>query len=124
MFACRQSTPSNMTVPSYGTSPEIARRVDVFPAPFGPISATTSPHLHVDVDAPHRQHRSVRHFELRGSRARISPTSRDAEVRVDDALVLEHRGGVAHGDEVAELEHRDPVAEPRDEVELVVDDEQ
>ncbi len=38
----RMSTPSNRMDPPWGTNPEIARRVDVFPAPFGPMSATTS----------------------------------------------------------------------------------
>ena len=43
MFGFLQSTPSNTTEPWYPTSPEIARNVEVFPAPFGPIIATTSP---------------------------------------------------------------------------------
>ena len=43
MLRDRQSWPSNVTVPPWCTSPETARNVDVFPAPFGPINATTSP---------------------------------------------------------------------------------
>ena len=106
-----------------GTSPEMARSVDVFPAPFGPISATTSP-IFTSTSMP----RTASTGPYETSSPRISSIEsvdlRDAEVGVDDPLVLEHRGGVADGDEVTQLEHRDPVAEPRDEVELVVDDEE
>ena len=43
-FQREMSVPANTTRPAAaGTSPEMARRVDVFPAPLGPMMATTSP---------------------------------------------------------------------------------
>ena len=64
MFARRQSMPSNVTVPPCGTSPEIARNVEVFPAPLGPINATTSPLVTSRSMPRTAEHRPVGHLEL------------------------------------------------------------
>src|SRR5207253_623417 len=121
----RRFSPSKEIVPSWDTKPEIARSVDVLPAPFGPMSATTSPSF---------TSRSTPRTASTAPYAISTPRSSsiggcplvhdclavllvDAQVRVDDPRVAEHRARRPDRHEVAELEHRDAVAERRDEVE-------
>src|SRR5438876_5785081 len=127
----RVFSPSNVIVPSWGTKPEIARSVDVLPAPLGPMSATTSPSF---------TSRSIPRTASTAPYAISTPRSSsigggpfvadrrvvllvDTEVRVDDPLVAEHGARRPHRHEMAELEHGDAVAERRDEVELVIHEE-
>ena len=120
----RLSTPSNVIEPRWATSPEIAFSVDVLPAPFGPIMATTSPvarrrgrcreRLPPRRTTPRRRAARARSASSSSSTPRYASTTRwsanTASARPDR-------------DELPELEDRDAVAQRRDEVELVVDEQ-
>src|SRR5450755_1139885 len=95
----------------------MARRVDVLPAPFGPSRATRSP---VSIDKSTPRTASTAPYET--SRPRTSIIG-DSQVRVHDATVLPHLGGAALGDDATELEDNQAVAQPVDEVNLVIDDQ-
>src|SRR5919201_1894696 len=118
----RQSSPSKRIEPRNGARPEMARSVDDFPAPFGPMTATTS-------RSPTRK--SIPRTAWTGPYDTSTPRSSSTacclfvhtEVRVDDAVIFEHGGGGADGNEAAQLKHRDAVAQRGDEVELVVDEQ-
>src|SRR5687768_5470905 len=122
----------------------MARSVDVLPAPLGPSRATASPAptsrsipstartAPYDTASPRTSSTSLLLSRSVAASPRREPAPRrdpvrsvgDAEVGVDDALVLPDGHRVALGDLVPELEDRDPSAQLRDEIDLVVDEEQ
>src|SRR5215471_1047127 len=116
--------PLNTIVPSRATTPEIARRVVVLPAPFAPRSATISPSSTVSDTpcnartAPYRAWTSV--SSSSGIRARRRP---GAEVRLDHCgvgLDLLRRAG---RDRPSEVEDGDAVRHRHDEVHVVLDEQ-
>ncbi len=123
MLRARQSWPSKRDGPAVGNESGDRPQRRGLPGAVGPDQRDHLATRHAQIDAPHREDRSVGHVELTDLQHDQS-TSAHTEIRVDDALVLEHGRRISDGDEVAELEHRDPVTEAGDEVQLVVDDEQ
>jgi len=91
------------------TSPEIALRVVVFPAPFAPMRATTSPWSTSKAMpwtasiAPYRTTRS--RTSSMGSAIVVAP-----EVRLAHGRIRLDLGRCAFGDLPAEVEDRDPLA--------------
>ena len=80
--ARRSDRPSSAISPANGTSRAIARRSVVFPAPFGPMSASHSPSATVGVDAvddgpPAELHRHVRAARSRGAAPRRAQDERE-----------------------------------------------
>src|SRR5258708_2868816 len=108
-----------------GAGREIAIGAEVFPAPFEPMIAVISP-CFMAMSMP-RSASTWPYATLRPSMLSMdSPivvSFGDAEIGLDHLLVLAHRGGTALGDLLSEVEHRDYVGNPHDELHVVLDDE-
>ena len=145
------TAPRNTTSPAIaGSSPASVSSVVVFPAPFGPMSATTSPGStrrstsrttasapypaasprhsssgprRVAVDVGHAQ-RLLRR-QLADERLRVAPVVGRllAQVRGDDGRVVADLGRRALGDLAPEVDHHDPVADPEHELDVVLDEQ-
>ena len=100
----------------------VLTRVDL-PAPFGPISATSSPALDGQADAVERGRR--RRTARRGPRPPALADSRAAPRRPRYAATpagsARTSAGGALGDDPAEVEHGDPVGQPGHERDVVLD---
>src|SRR6185437_4519143 len=107
--------PSNVTVPPYGIIPEMARRVDVLPAPLGP-SRAMAPSGCSSTSTP----RTAWVVPYRTCRPSTSSTARHPQIGTDDLLVLPDLLGRPLGDDLAQLQDHQAVADGVEEVHLVV----
>src|SRR6266540_4799930 len=114
------SSPANlMFPPATACSPEMARIVDVFPAPFAPISATISPSSTCRLMPcnasilPYDRCTSVSSSSIFGH----------PQVRGDHLGIVGHLGRRSLGDLLAELQNHDPVGDTHDQPHVVLDEQ-
>ena len=99
----------------------MADSVVVFPAPFGPTSATTSPSSHEERDPVQRRDAAVVHAEVIDRQHR-PPSCRRYAVSTAGSVRTSRRRPDA--DRLAVVEHLDPLAEPHDHAHVVLDHDQ
>src|SRR5438270_8122413 len=110
--------PANSMVPLRARKRPVTERMSVvFPAPFEPTSATTSP-CFTDSEAP----KSTRASPYAACRSRTSSIVAP-EIRGDDLRILGNRRGRALADLLAVVEHHHPIGEAHDHLEDVLDDD-
>src|SRR5581483_3276176 len=113
--------PANRTAPRPGcSSPTTVRSVVVLPAPLRPRSTVTAPGR-ARSETPCRTWWPPIQVWTSSSSSTGSATGGAAEVRGLDGGVRADRRRRAVGDEPPVLEHRDPVRERQDHVDLVLD---
>src|SRR6478609_2071198 len=111
-------SPFQEMVPEVGrTNPEMALKVVVLPAPLPPISATISP-----ISTPKEMPLITSMWPYDTCRFSIlSMAVPPAEIGFDHLGVALHLGWRPLGDLLAEIEHRDAIADPHDEPDVVFD---
>src|SRR5207302_5220985 len=110
----------SMRPPPRSTTPEIARKSVVLPAPFGPTIATNSPAL-TSMETSCSACSPPYDTEMLSSRSTCSPLL--AEVRFDHVRQVDHRRGTARRDRFTVVEHDEAVGEPHHGMHRVLDDD-
>src|SRR3979411_393701 len=109
------SRPPKRTCPALtGSNPDSARSMVVLPAPLGPSSATTSPG-----DTVKSIPCSTRILPYPDSSRPTASSGSGTEVSTDHLLVDANLGRRFGGQDAAEIEHGDPIADVQDKVRLV-----
>src|SRR4051794_18599742 len=128
------STPSNTIEPwRLPSTPMIDFMVVVLPAPLRPSRVTTSPGKTSKLipcrtcDSPYHALRSrtassgaAAAFGTGAAASALSGMG-DSDVGLDDARLLRHGSVVAFGQDLAARQHRDPLGQPLDDRQVVLD---
>src|SRR5918994_4357491 len=108
--------------PVIGCTPERARSSVVFPAPFAPTRATTSP-LRTSRLTPFRT--SMRPYALRRfstSSTGTLPGAVPSQISLKDLWIIAHLPRRSLGQRPASLQNQDPVGDLHDELHIMLDE--